>query len=153
MKASYPRFFRPLIFCLLALVLLTGGGCSKYPDGPAISLLPKKWRLDENWKKVKVLRNDIDVTAQALNHVASESFKINRDGSFSYSKSFDNASSYDYSGTWSFSSDKTVMYFTYVFGNSYNTDVFLILRLKEDDMWLRAVDQSGDVYEYHYIPN
>jgi hypothetical protein len=153
MKAFYTRLFNPLIILLLTFVLMDAAGCSKYPDGPALSLLPKKWRLDENWKKTKVIRNGTDVTTQALANTQSESFKINRDGSFSYSTSFNSGGSYDYSGTWSFSTDKTVLYFSYVFGNSYANDVFLILRLKEDDMWLRSIDQAGDVYEYHYIPN
>ena len=153
MKALYRSLFSPLLISLLTFVLLTGTGCSKYPDGPAFSLLPKKWRLDENWKKVKVIRNGTDVTTQALANTQSESFKIKKDYSFSYSTSFKSGGSYDYSGTWSFSSDKTVMYFSYVFGNSYGNDAYIILRLKEDDMWLRTIDQSGDVYEYHYAPN
>jgi hypothetical protein len=140
------------LFVLLLLIAFISGSCKKYPDGPEFSLLPKNFRLEENWKTNKVYENKIDVTTVVLAKVTHESRNINRHGGFTYELD-EGGSSLSYSGSWSFSSDKTVIYFTYVFGSNVNTDTYLILRLKEDDLWLQNITPSGDVMEYHLIPN
>jgi hypothetical protein len=137
---------------LLLLSLVGVSGCKKYPDGPTISLLPKSWRLEENWKKQKVYKNGTDISDLSASKTKSESFNIKKDGSFTYDATL-TSGSISYAGTWAFSSDKTVVYFTYVYGSNYQNDTYLILRLKEDDLWMRWIDPSGDEYEYHYVPN
>ncbi|HEV7231192.1 MAG TPA: hypothetical protein VGO45_07690 [Bacteroidia bacterium] len=149
--------YRTLFLKLFAmgLLLLSLGcisGCKKYPDGPAISLLPKSWRLEENWKKQKVYKNGTDISDLYLAKTKSESFNIKKGGAFTYDAT-NSSGSISYSGTWAFSTDKTVVYFSYYYGANYLNDSYLILRLKEDDLWMKWIDPSGDEYEYHYVPN
>jgi hypothetical protein len=147
-------FFKSLLLVFLfSITIFFWSGCRKYPDGPTFSLIPKNYRLEEDWKKSKVYENGADITSRALAHFAHESFNIDHQGGFSYSLVTDNGSSISYAGSWSFSSDKTVIYFTYALGAGVNTDRFLILRLREDDMWFQTADASGNVMEYHFVPN
>jgi hypothetical protein len=139
-----------LLLFLFAVLLM--GGCKKYPDGPEFSLLPKSWRLAGDWKTTKILENNIDVTARELATVNYESRKIDKNGSFSY-ELVEGGSTLSYAGSWSFSSDKTIVYFTYAFASTGSTDQFLILRLKEKDLWLQNISPTGDVMEYHFSPN
>ncbi|MFI5149309.1 MAG: hypothetical protein ACHQRM_06210 [Bacteroidia bacterium] len=140
------------LFFLCALLLLSLPGCQKYPDGPMISFRTKEHRLCENWKRVKEYENGTDITTQAMSHIRSESRIIYHDGSFSYNLDSDNGT-VSYSGSWAFSTDKTIVNFSYVVGMTPVNETFLILRLKEGDMWLRETNFSGDIYEYHFAPN
>jgi hypothetical protein len=135
-----------------AFLLLSFSGCQKYPDGPLLSLRTKAHRMCENWKRVKEYENGTDITSTAMSHIYSESRNIFMDGTFSYNLSTDNGS-VSYSGTWVFSTDKTIVNFAYVVGTTNVNETFLILRLKEGDMWLRETTFSGDIYEYHFAPN
>jgi hypothetical protein len=146
------KFLRNLLCMCVLFGVAVSPGCSKYPDGPGFSLLPKKWRLAEDWKPKQIIENGTDITAVYWAHVKSESRNIHKDGTFSFSQVNDN-SSITYSGTWAWSADKTVIYFTYSTGSQLITDGFVILRLKEDDMWLKQVTSSGDEYEFHDVPN
>ncbi len=142
----------PFFFLFLLTSILTGS-CKKYPDGPSISVIPKNWRLQGDWKTSKVLQNGKDITSAALANVSAEHKKIDRKGGFSYSLLTTNGSYISYAGTWSFSSDKTVVYFSYALYSGATTDQYLILRLEEHDLWLQNVNVQGDVMEYHYSPN
>jgi hypothetical protein len=144
------NFRKTLLVFIVAVLALSG--CKKYPDGPWISLLTKKYRLAEDWKKTKIYKNGSDITTQYLSHIQHESFNLDKSGNFNYSITTD-ASSLSYGGNWTFNSDKTVLFFSYFLGQQSITDTYLILRLKEHDMWLQQTTQSGDTMEYHYSPN
>jgi hypothetical protein len=154
-NAKSMKYFpnRRFLFLLLILGTFAAGSCKKYPDGPEFSLLPKKIRLAEDWKINKMYENGVDITSKGLAHIVHDSRDIKVAGGFSYSMTTDNGTSLSYSGTWSWSSDKTVLYFTYALGAGVQEDTYLILRLKEDDLWLQNVSPTGDVMEYHFIPN
>jgi hypothetical protein len=138
---------------ILLIVCVTLSACKKYPDGPGFTLLPKVLRLCHNWKTVKELKNGVDITSYVLPYIKSESFNISRDQSFSYEATATNGGYVDYTGTWSWSSDKSVVYFSYVFGPQYINRSCVILKLEEKEFWEQEVNSAGDLLEYHYAPN
>jgi hypothetical protein len=143
---------RHKLLLVFIIAILSVSGCRKYPDGPAFTLLSKRWRLAEDWKKNKIYKNGTEITTEYLSTIKHESLNMDKSGNFSYTL-VTNTGWLEYGGTWSFNSDKSVIYFSYFLGQQSITDGNLILRLKEHDMWLQFTTQSGDVMEYHYIPN
>jgi hypothetical protein len=140
------------LFILFVVAFLAVSGCKKYPDGPYISLLPKNYRLAEDWRKNKIYKNGNDISTEYLTHIRHESLNVDKRGNFNYYLTSDTGY-LTYGGSWTFSPDKTVIYFSYFLGAQSMNDVFLILRLKEHDLWLQQTTAGGDVMEYHYIPN
>jgi len=140
------------LFVLFSILFLFVGGCKKYPDGPVLSLRTRKHRLCENWKRVKEYENGTDITPQVMPIIYSESRNIFTDGSFSYNLVTNNGT-VSYSGSWSFSTDQTIVFFSYYAGATPVNDAFLILRLKEGDLWMQNTAVTGDVYQYHFAPN
>lgn len=50
-------------------VLLLIPSCSKYPDGPMISVLPRKERIEGKWYAAMVKYNSNDSTAKYKDHI------------------------------------------------------------------------------------
>ncbi len=142
-----------LLLLLLILVIGTGVGCKKYPDGPEFSLMPKKWRLDGDWKLNQALENGTDVTAATLVNTIEYSRKIELNGNFSFNWATNNGTSLSYDGTWTWSDDKTVIYFSYALGAGIQVDTYLILKLERHELWLQNLSPTGDVMQYHFVPN
>jgi len=94
---------------LLAIAIFTIQGCSKYSDGPGISLLTKKNRLCNDWLLDYHLLNENDVTD------ANQTMKlsIEKDGTYSMTTYTDAMGQLqgEYShGTWTFEDSKAQLY-------------------------------------------
>lgn len=136
MKKLIPLF-------LLAGLIISFSAC-KYEEGPAISLLSKKARLDGDWNLVLAETNNVDVTD--LYASDDYSWKIDKNGSWTL---FTNGLST--SGTWKFNDDKTEIILSF---DLAPTDVkWQILKLKNSHLWLyREVSAGGtpDRHEQHF---
>lgn len=138
---------KPILFS--GLILSIGlVACNKYPDGPAISLKSKKERIANTWKIEKALRNGNDVTSDYSIYTLYTSNDGDANlkatitfGSFTYQGDTD--------GTWAFNSNKKDK-LTLDFENNEFDNVYQILRLKEDELWLREI---GGEDELHLIPS
>jgi len=134
------------ILLIVITLLIAFAGCKKYPDGPTISLTPKKWRLDGTWKIEQVLVNGQDVTTSYTSLFPNYTMELNSNNS--YTKSY-GGSSADV-GTWAWNDSKKYLLMT---PNSSSTATnFEILKLKHNALWLSETD-GNDVTETHYVPN
>lgn len=117
-------------------------GCSKYEDGPVISLNLKKARLTNVWK---IENYTVDGTVKSFCSQCKVEFTS--DGK-EIRTEYLNGSSSIHEGTWEFVTNKEEIK---VINGSIIT-VYKILRLKSKELWLQCNQISGYVEEYHYIP-
>lgn len=131
----------PVIITLL--LVLPMGGCSKYEEGPAISLRSRKERVANTWALDKAIYDGGDITPQFKFY----ELKLTEDGGATLNYEFlviDTVSKAETSGTWSFKNDDEYIYFDY--GDSTQDGEFHILKLREKEMWL---EKTGNHFELH----
>lgn len=136
------KTFKILSLGLLVMTFVLGS-CSKYEEGPALSLRTKKARLAGEWKVDKYITSE------------GEEVNGNDDGTIEFTKEntvIVKSGNFSQEGTWEFVKDKEYLQieFTYTSGGITvtETDESKILRLKNDELWLE--DEDGD--QTHYIP-
>ena len=131
----------------IAMIMGTLGSCSKYEEGPSLSLRSKKARVANTWKIDKAYRNGNDVT----NDYDQYSLYMNKDGDarlVAIYKSGNFTFEAETDGTWKLESDKEDLNLD--FENNDADRKYQILRLKEKELWLR---EQGGEDELHLIPN
>lgn len=117
--------------------------CSKYPDGPAISLKTKKARVENTWVIEKALRNGNDVT----DDYSIYTLKLNKDGDANLKATIDFGSFIyqgETNGTWQFNSNKENIIFDYQNNDFDNT--YQILKLKTDELWIRELGGEDELH-------
>lgn len=129
--------FRTL--ALLFIIAATFSGCKKYEEGPKFSLRTKKMRLCHEWKITSLSINGIEVTAPV-------DYKLDIEKSGSYHTSF---AGFTDEGKWELGEDKDDIYTTSNVPGSLE-QAFRILKLKNDELWLRNTLPNGDKYIYKY---
>lgn len=116
-------------------------GCSKYEEGPAVSLLSKTTRICGTWKVTKRQLNGADVTLSTEELSARVEYEKNQ--TFTVISTTWGT----YSGTWKFSSDKTKLIIQ-VDGQTNETES-TIVRLTNSELILeQAID--SDVFRSEY---
>jgi hypothetical protein len=119
---------------LLAVLPLTG--CKKYPDGPGVSIVSKKMRVENTWIVAKATEDGQDVSSSYDPYTLT----LTRDG--------DATLEADYfffgvhyvvitNGTWTFLND--AMNIMFDFEDDSQDAEYQILRLTDDQFWLRRV--------------
>lgn len=133
----------------IALATLTVGSatltsCSKYEEGPSLTLASKTARLTGSWQLTAQTTNG---EADALTGL-TQTMTIAKDGTYSteiaYSYMGFNYTN-DFTGTWAFSEDKTAL-ITTIDGLS-GTEIQTIVRLAAKEMKIKAVDGSETVIQ------
>jgi len=137
------KTYKKLLLIIVALVF-TFAGCKKYEDGPTISLLPKKWRVDNTWKIDKVLENGQDVTSAYNAILPGYTMEMKKDNTYTDNYTGGSAST----GKWAFDSKKESITMTPDGGSSATT--LKILKLKNSEMWLTDNDPNTPT-EIHYV--
>lgn len=136
---------KQILLSSIAIMMLSIIGCKKYPDGPEYSLLTKKERVANDWKIAQVYDNGKDVTSDYSKYELS----LRKSGAATLSAKFVIlGSNFEYvtEGTWAFVSDKAKLSFD--FDNNNADKVYQILKLKEDEMWLK---EDAGTLEIHYV--
>lgn len=133
---------------ILALGLMTTIGlssCNKYDDGPAFSLQSKKARVANTWVIAQAYNDGEDVTDSYDEYTLITSKDGNAELKAVYS--FGNFTfNYETDGTWKFEdSEKTLVL---DFEDNDADRSYQILRLKDDEMWLR---EEGGEDELHLV--
>lgn len=124
---------------LLVVVTIGFSNCSKYPDGPLMSIHTRTNRLANTWKIENYKKNGTDLTSLTTSY--TETFSKN--GSYAYSWSLSSGS-----GSWRFSnSDKEVVL---TGTDNQSSRVLTISRLEEDALWYSYSD-NGDTYVIHLV--
>lgn len=139
-----------LLTVVASVLMLTS--CSPYEEGPAISFRSRTERLCNEWRLTRLYINGTEQTLSAFDQQTTLEFKDNGTVNYSYAVMDSTAIVITGSGTWEFNDDQTevITKITYVLGGT-ETDTFKILRLKEEELWLKN-NQDGDVVETHYEP-
>lgn len=137
------------LVCLFACSLLA---CSKYDDGPWISLRGKENRLINPWKYSLVLRNGDNVmdgkVPGTINYTES-TIGFNDEGRFTEVNTINSVAS-QRDGDWSFDEDKEILQLTFDDGSIDKN--LIILKLKHEEFWFK--EEAGDnLMEYHLEPN
>ncbi|MBM3916611.1 MAG: hypothetical protein FJ349_03245 [Sphingomonadales bacterium] len=128
----------------LAVSSATLTSCSKYEEGPSLTLSSKTARLTGSWKLTARTTNG---TPDALTGL-TQTINIQKDGTYSVLINYNYMGfnySNDYTGTWSFSDDKTQL-ITTVDGLT-GTYTQTIVRLASKELKLRTVDGTETVIE------
>ena len=126
---------------ILIISILTS--CSKYEDGPSLSLRSKKARLCGEWKIEFVSQDGIDITTDVLTALGSENeFHIEKDGTYHVHGLSEDM------GTWELK-DKKESLLTQSNTAGSEAEDFTILKLENDALWLKHVHEDG-TFIYHY---
>lgn len=134
---------------MLSLAILGSIGlssCSKYEDGPMVSLRSKKERIANTWKVEKAMDKGSDVTS------SFEQYKLEMlsDGAASLAALYtlgDLTFEFETNGTWSLQNSNEDLQLD--FENNAADKTYEILRLKEKELWLR---EKGGSLELHLEP-
>lgn len=129
------------LLTLLSIVFVLGA-CSKYEEGPAISLLTKKARITGDWKPEKIISSSGKV--EYYNGV-SRMLRIMKNDNFE--EHVDN--SIERKGTWSFTKDKEYFSITYQEEGITFIEEYKIIRLKNKELWME--DVHGE--QINYVPS
>jgi hypothetical protein len=134
------------IIVLLAVSAFYFQGCDDFPDGPAVSLLSPTERVANDWVIGEALNEGTDVSDNYDNY----ELNLTEGGLASLTAKYNIlGTSYDFTteGTWVFMSNEEKISFD--FDNDLADGVYEILRLKNDEMWLK---EDAGTLELHFIP-
>jgi len=135
---------RTFVIALAATLLSTG--CKKYEDGPAFSLRSKKERIANTWRVEQALNGSQDVTSNFDQYELQMLTSGNATLSALYTLG-DLSFELQTNGTWSLENSNEDLRLDYE--NNDADETYKILRLKEDELWLRTMDNG---LELHLIP-
>jgi hypothetical protein len=112
--------------------------CGKYEEGPSLSLRSKKARVANEWAIAYAYKFD-DMKDKTTDYI-NETWEFKKDGDFTERES----DIVDKAGTWDFMSDKEEIVI------SFPTKVkkYKILRLKENEMWLKDHEEELHLVTY-----
>ena len=116
------------LFLFASLLVMTiVSSCSRYEEGPGLSLRSKDARLEGEWT--------IDEFSGQTS--LDWNMSIKDDGTYTFSSSFG-----EVSGTWEWATLKTEVVFTNVLGD----ETYTIVRLANKELWYK--DDNGDLYKW-----
>jgi hypothetical protein len=133
-----------MMLTLIGSVALSS--CSKYEDGPAFSLRSKTERMSNTWRVEKAMENGSDVTSDFEQY----QLQMLSDGGATLAALYtlgDLTFEFQTSGTWSFENKSEDVRLD--FENDAADRTYEILRLKEDELWLR---EKGGTLELQLRP-
>lgn len=119
---------------MMGTAALTITSCGKYEEGPSLSLRTKKARLTGEWDTKEYVDSDGTTTADNSDDYVT----FDKDGTYTYT-----SGSTSQSGQWDFSSDKEKLKVSYTFGSTTFTSESTILRLTNDELWIK--DEDGNI--------
>lgn len=116
--------------------------CSKYENGPGISLRSKTTRVVNHWKVEKAMWDGEDIT-DLLDGI---SYEFKNDNSYTF---YEDGTSYE-NGQWALIESKESLE---IIDNEYPEDKFSykILRLKEKEM-IWEYTEDDEVFEFTLVP-
>ncbi|MDT8308673.1 MAG: hypothetical protein RQ866_04025 [Bacteroidales bacterium] len=136
------KFTRTLLYFLMATFMLSGFyGCKKYEEGPFISLLTKKARIDNTWDLIQAYNDDVDILDQVK--IGEYEWRIDKNGSFVLINN-----SNTITGSWEFVSDKEELKLMYDL--SPTPSIWTIVQLKNNKMTLSRIKQDNTQEIYYY---
>lgn len=135
---SKSRFTAVLILAA-ALAIPTIQSCSKYPEGPGMSIHSRAERVANTWKVENYKINGTDYTSGTSDYQETYS----KDGQYSYTSGIFSGTS-----TWSFINDDEQIQIAET--TTQDARTLFILKLKEKEFWYYYMDGS-DKHEFHML--
>lgn len=126
---------------LVAAAILSGTimatpSCGKYEEGPEFTLLTKKARVAGDWDVKEYVDENGNVTIDNSDDYVT----FEKDGT--YKTTIDNST---FVGTWEFTSKKENLRASYTVGNFEFTTERPILRLTNDELWLKDEEYNRTI--------
>lgn len=137
---------KKLVFFIWPVLVLAA--CSKYEDGPAISLRSKYERISNTWKVSSALKNGEDHTPEFNGVYGGYVLDIRKNETYSLTYTPTGGHTVNDNGRWNFTSDQLKVMFTDEEGR---VTEYLILKLKEKEFWVQFIDDK-DNWEVHMVP-
>jgi hypothetical protein len=134
------KYSKIFTFVLIAFVSFSFS-CSKYEDGPKISLLSKKSRISREWKTEYSIN-----LATGIEHSADFAgwlLSLNKDATFSNVINY-NLVQTTYNGSWEFIGDNQIR-FNFNSATGEQIEFYTILRLSRKELWVK-----NEYEEIHY---
>ena len=121
---------------LLAIITLgsLSTGCGKYEEGPDFSLRSRRERIANTWRVEKAMNGSDDVTSAFDQY----ELKMTKDGDATLTANYalgDLTFEFATNGTWDFENSDEDLKLD--FENNDADETYTILRLKEDELWVR----------------
>lgn len=135
-----------LVLVTLGWILLISS-CKKYEDGPFMSLRSKTARVINTWVIESATRNNVAITSE----YEAYTLYLEKDSKANLQYKIDDFGLdliLSASGTWALEEAKENLRLN--FENDDFDRYYQILRLKENELWLREIGYNGD--ELHLIP-
>lgn len=139
-----------LIVTALSFLAIGFLSCSKYEQGPGLSFRSKSKRLANSWRIQSVTVNGIERAQEPL--FAKQKHYIYEGGSYVINIINPNTlEAEDVQGSWTLYDDdrKLSVNRTNINGVTDSLEDYQILKLKEQSLWLRSLDNTT---EYHFVP-
>lgn len=137
------------LLAILATIALVFSSC-KYEEGPFISVVPRVERVTNTWVATKSIVNGTEETGWD----GFESVQFYKEGNCDLIFDLGAFGQPLYNGTWSFNTDKSAILLNLNDDNtgflSYES-TWEIIRLKEEELWVKITDGS-DVSEVFLAP-
>jgi len=130
-----------LIFALVIALAFIFSSCKKYEDGPAFSLRSKKERIANTWVIESAVRNDVNITDSYKDFILT----LNKNGSATLQLKviiFSSEVFLQTDGTWLLEEFNENLRLNFE-NNDYDR-YYEILRLKENELWLKEIGYNGD---------
>lgn len=119
-----------------AFLIFTVTSCSKYEDGPGVSLVPRDERVANTWEYDEVYEDGEDITE---NYEQYELY-LTSDGDAELDAEYEFGGitvETSTNGTWEFQNDQENLSLDFEDDSEDNT--YQILRLTQDELWLREL--------------
>ncbi len=121
---------------VLLVSIMTFSGCSKYEEGPSISLRTKKARMANEWVYEKYIVNGVD---QDISYFADFVMTLEKDGTGKYS--FGDQSQ---DIQWEFNDSKEEFRIKDTDEDWDDDDYMTITKLKNDELWIK--DDTDEIH-------
>lgn len=128
----------------LFVLVVVLASCSKYEEGPNVSLKTKKERITNKWKLRSAWVNGHYALDQVYDHI----YEITKEGNITLI----NFDQQIHHGSWEFTDEKQNLLLRLYFRETdevIETKEWEILRLKSEELWIRTLHE-GIEYEYHF---
>ncbi|MEX1132952.1 MAG: hypothetical protein WEC15_06995 [Flavobacteriales bacterium] len=123
----------------LAAIVLMSTGCSKYDDGPGVSLVPRTERVANTWVIDRATADGENVTADYNQYVLGLTTDNAATLEAEYTV-FGIDVSTETTGTWAFASDQEQLVLD--FEEDLADGTYIINRLTQSELWLRKVGED-----------
>ena len=153
------RILKKYAFLFIGIIFLISSSCKKYPDGPALSIETKAYRIagrvSKTWNIEYFSINGNDSTIYFKSpYYGKYQFHRKRDGKANFAFISNHPDVFD--GSWDFANSKNDIAFTLASSNvnpknimpPNNTFIILwdIQRLTEKDLWLETTYNGREYY-------